>query len=737
MKKTIFMAIAALAMSMSAHAIRAVHELFPQKQSDGTTVMLYTNGDGHLAFYSTADEHVVVRNAEGTLCYAELKEGKLVATAVKVHNLGERTAEEKAFLAVNNLKATDKALMPLLAPVTENVASRNIQRSTYSSTADGLGEYGKSAFGAIPSIGNISLPVIMVEFTDKKFQETMTVEKFSRFMNEEGYHEDSEEQVGSVRDYFLSQSRGKFNPTFDVVAKVSLNHPYSYYGANENGGVSLTRSIRLFQDAVKAAIAQGVSFDKYEVKYVIPNVIILYAGYGEATGGDENTVWPHEYDLRYPNNMVGDYNFASYFMGNELYGGSGNTVMGMGVMVHELSHALGLPDIYDVKYSYSGDSPMGTWSVMDGGAYCPSSTSYAPMGYTAYERSYMGWLKIRELKDAEEVVLGDQSNADSEFAVMYRNPSDSKEYFIFENHAAGNWYNQKYGTGLLVSRYAYDQTTWNYNKVNVIQDKKRAMVVTASGRKISSNGIATDLFGNGTNHKDEFSLLLGGTLTDANIYKVLKNSDGTLTFNFKDRNIKTTYAVSNDDVYEKITDVSKLSKNDNVIFVNEADGVAMSVNQQGDCRGAVAVKIEDDKVYGNSDVIPLVLMQSLTGDWGFRTEKNTYLSANGSALKFVTKADDNCLSTIAIVDGNLSVQFKGNAKNKNLGYSLDNVNFAVFPDAQSNIQLYRKTSTTGIDGVYTNAVDNKSNAVYNLAGQKVGDDYKGIVIVNGKKILRK
>lgn len=46
------------------------------------------------------------------------------------------------------------------------------------------------------------------------------------------------------------------------------------------------------------------------------------------------------------------------------------------------------------------------------------------------------------------------------------------------------------------------------------------------------------------------------------------------------------------------------------------------------------------------------------------------------------------------------------------------------------------TSTTGINGVH---VANKPNdgKMYNLAGQRVGDDYKGIVIVNGKKYLKK
>ena len=62
----------------------------------------------------------------------------------------------------------------------------------------------------------------------------------------------------------------------------------------------------------------------------------------------------------------------------------------------------------------------------------------------------------------------------------------------------------------------------------------------------------------------------------------------------------------------------------------------------------------------------------------------------------------------------------------------------------SNAQLSRGISmdfgeTTGISNVDVNANDNFDvNApMYNLAGQKVGKSYKGIVIVNGKKVVRK
>lgn len=44
-------------------------------------------------------------------------------------------------------------------------------------------------------------------------------------------------------------------------------------------------------------------------------------------------------------------------------------------------------------------------------------------------------------------------------------------------------------------------------------------------------------------------------------------------------------------------------------------------------------------------------------------------------------------------------------------------------------------SSTGISNITTSAADNAP--AYNLAGQKVNAAYKGIVIKNGKKMIKK
>lgn len=59
-------------------------------------------------------------------------------------------------------------------------------------------------------------------------------------------------------------------------------------------------------------------------------------------------------------------------------------------------------------------------------------------------------------------------------------------------------------------------------------------------------------------------------------------------------------------------------------------------------------------------------------------------------------------------------------------------------DVTMDIDADLSSAATGIEAIHSSKfIIQNSDAVYNLAGQRVGNDYKGIVIVNGKKVIRK
>lgn len=524
--KKLLLLLALLAGLLPAAAVPPLDEAFPMTQSDGSVIMVKLYGEWRTEFYITTDGQVLVRDANKDLCYARMDAGKLVSTGIMAHESALRTQEEKAFVSTNTL--TPVMAASTVTPMHPATARHAPRRVIQSSTADGLGEYGLRSLGAVPSLGDVVIPVIMVEFSDVKFQNYSTIEKMNRFYNEEGYADESGCQ-GSVRDYFIAQSGGLFRPRFEVVAKLALTRTAAYYGSNDNA----RGYVEVVRDAMSAAVRQGVKWSNYLQDGVIPLVAVLYAGEGEATGGGDDTLWPCEYDV---NTTMSGVHVNSLFIGNEM--AHDGTIMGMGTFCHEFGHALGLPDFYVTNYGHNATT-MGRWDIMCSGSYLPDSHARAPIGYTAYEQSYMGWLNIPELTEADNVVLGPFGSEDYPHAVLIRNNRDEGEYFILEHRAPGTWYPANFGSGLFVSHVTYDAYAWRYNNLNNDASYLRMTYLSASGSK--SGGNASELFPGTSGSKTSITtstspafVLYDGTRLNKPVYNITREADGTVSFSYLD-----------------------------------------------------------------------------------------------------------------------------------------------------------------------------------------------------------
>lgn len=86
-------------------------------------------------------------------------------------------------------------------------------------------------------------------------------------------------------------------------------------------------------------------------------------------------------------------------------------------------------------------------------------------------------------------------------------------------------------------------------------------------------------------------------------------------------------------------------------------------------------------------------------------------------------------------DNNVKI---GGAANLTEGetYSVKGIFGAIFKNVQEVIPIEAISTTTGINNITTDATLENAPA-YNLAGQKVGKEYKGVVIKAGKKFIQK
>ena len=382
--------------------------------------------------------------------------------------------------------------------------------------------------------------IILVQFPNQKFEEGHDNAYYNMVANEKGLtHEDG--YVGSVSDYFLSQSNGKFELDFDIAGPYTLSHTSSYYGKNDGANIDVKVGY-MIQEGCDAAVADGFNFNDYDWDGdgYADQVFVLYAGLGEASGGDAKTVWPHEYQIRYTcvgkvlnYTAEGKGKVDTYACANEMervineYTGqytSDQKLAGIGTICHEFSHCLGFADMYDTTANGSNYG-MGFFDVMASGSY--NGGGFIPCNYNAYERIYAGWTEPIVLEDPASVKAMKSTQDYGRPFIIY-NDKHPEEFFTLENREQKGWDAALYGGGMMITHVDYDQSVWGVNQVNAsASDHQRCTIFHAdnddNGQDLGS--IKNDLYPYMVS-----GMVMNDELTDdsrpaAKLYN--KNSDGT------------------------------------------------------------------------------------------------------------------------------------------------------------------------------------------------------------------
>lgn len=382
-----------------------------------------------------------------------------------------------------------------------------------------------------PIVGKKKGLLLLVQFKGETFEAgDVTHTMYTEMMNKVGYNgtagfDKSVYYDGSVHDYFLAVSDGQLDLNFDVFGPIQLKNESQYYGQNVSGIKANDKAPEEMVKEACDAIDDQVDFADYDWNGdgEVDQVVLIYSGLGENAGGKSSTVWAHEYWISYtPLNNYKPLEYDgmkidTYACSPEKTGyqpGDGYTYMfpaGIGVLCHEFSHCLGLPDMYDTGGDNYG---FNTYSVLDQGLYNGLELpGYTPCEYTAYERMYVGWRQPVELTDDIEV-NGMKPIAKGGETYIYYNDNNPNEYFLLENrqHAlnVAQTYEQLYelaghfdyaleGDGLLVTHVDYNQEIWENNYVNtttdpfnigLFTDHQRCAVVAADDSYNSYNAIS-------------------------------------------------------------------------------------------------------------------------------------------------------------------------------------------------------------------------------------------------------
>ncbi|MCC6190686.1 MAG: immune inhibitor A [Anaerolineales bacterium] len=253
----------------------------------------------------------------------------------------------------------------------------------------------------------------------------------------------------SFRNWYAENSRGVYAPDGEVI-EVTIPRPASYFGAGACGeGVTGDSYNGVeWRIAISAALqinAEQPAFDwtawdqedvyDYdndgdfrEADGYVDHFFLIEAG--QAQGGEygEFLIWPHSWDVALGTpegpaaNQLGGYQVSNdgplggvwilnYTVSDE--------VGGLGVLVHEYGHDIGLPDNY--SYSEIGADP-GFWDEMDSGTFGGGLSGMQPVHHTIWDKAepYLGW------NSPVEIDLGTTTAVGAENALEFTIAQQSK-----------------------------------------------------------------------------------------------------------------------------------------------------------------------------------------------------------------------------------------------------------------------------------------------------------------------
>ena len=204
--------------------------------------------------------------------------------------------------------------------------------------------------------------VLLLRFADHIDRDIPSRDDYDILFNTIGANPQDHPQcpTGSVRDYFLLNSRHQFDVQSEVFEWVDLPHSEAYYADDYYGvtGVLQEEGISYgLAEIENRLIAMGRSFTEFDVDGDgwIDSITVIHSGYDASKAESdchndnpkESRLWSHKWLI--PGDWVsqsrvrvGDYNLNA-----GLWGDCGSEICRPAVICHEISHFLGLPDLYD------------------------------------------------------------------------------------------------------------------------------------------------------------------------------------------------------------------------------------------------------------------------------------------------------------------------------------------------------------------------------------------------------
>lgn len=268
---------------------------------------------------------------------------------------------------------------------------------------------------ATDTLTEVKVLSILVDFPDLKstspgldqndtdmFYESYSQSHYKNLLfSEIGFEGPDNQTLKSARQYYREVTGQNFDLTGNVYGWVRAKNNAAFYG-KRNGDERDVNVSSLVIEAVESLVKQGVDLSQYdktdlndidgdgiinEPDGVIDHILLFHSSIGEEAGGGnlgENAIWSHRF-------FVTENSQPASISGSSIkaYNYTINPIdAGIGVVVHEFGHDLGLPDEYDLTGTNIGE-PVANWSVMSSGSWMGELRGSKPVMFSPKNLDYL------------------------------------------------------------------------------------------------------------------------------------------------------------------------------------------------------------------------------------------------------------------------------------------------------------------------------------------------------------
>jgi M6 family metalloprotease-like protein len=417
---TIILALAMIA-GIEANAAYVENQPYQITQPDGTVIDCFVSGDEFFNWLHDADGYTIIQSEDGYFYYAVSDKGRIVPSEYRVETVNPESAGLTKWVKIPKEEY-------LRRKMEFEVADNRSNRSPHQGTMNNLVIYIKFS-------DDTEFTTIRQTF-DNTFNQA-TGSSVKNFYNEVSYN-------------MLDLSSTHY-PECAMTTNLSYtdSHPRSYFEpynatTNPNGYNGETqrrlREHALLRDAVNwinanSPVPASLNIDG-DNDGLVDNISFIIRG---GNGAWASLLWAHRwvlytYDVFINGKQVWDYTFQP------------ESQVSVGILCHELFHALGAPDLYHYNDGGLNISPVSVWDLMGSGS--------SHMGtYMKWKYSNSTWISsIPEITTSGTYTLNPITSSTNN-CYKIASPFSSSEFFVVEyRQNIGTYESTLPGSGLLVYR---------------------------------------------------------------------------------------------------------------------------------------------------------------------------------------------------------------------------------------------------------------------------------------------